>query len=97
MNRKKALNNLSKLGKDINLNNIENLINEIFNELDNEICKNCKYYSNGICNHIEIDDEEYPHNNAVLVGIKVELNDDTGSDINLRVNENFGCKCFKNK
>lgn len=65
------------------------------NNFESKKCKYCKYYNNGICETIWIDDKEYTHNNSVGAGIKLEANDDVGVVVNLRVDENFGCNKFK--
>lgn len=42
---------------------IKELIKE--NNFESKKCKYCKYYNNGICETIWIDDKEYTHNNSV--------------------------------
>lgn len=70
--------------------------------MDNKICKNCKYrkqYEGDIyyCTEIYEDDLQYPHNNNKYAGIILEALDDTGIELSLRVDDNFGCILFENK
>lgn len=58
-------------------------------------CKDCKYFDNGYCTIIEIEDEKYTHNNNLMAGIVVWVSDDSGLDVKLRVSPVFGCNLFK--
>jgi len=60
-------------------------------------CKNCRYYDNRYCSIIEIDDDEYTHNNHPKAGIYVTVLDDSGLDVRLRVSPDFGCNIFQDR
>lgn len=66
----------------------------------NKICKNCRYIKKyeklTYCDLIEVN---YNVNNldTSLATIGVEVLDDTGLEVNLLVNENFGCVLFEEK
>lgn len=65
----------------------------------NKICKNCKYFKKyeklTYCDLIEVKSLHYNDHN--MAEIEVEALDDTGLEVNLIVNENFGCVLFKEK
>ena len=60
-------------------------------------CKNCKFFDGRYCDLIEVDDDDYPHNNHEKVGVKVDVSDDSGLDVRMRVSGDFGCVLFKER
>jgi len=62
--------------------------------LEERVCKNCRYYSQGCCEYIEYDDEEYPHDNQKGFGIVLIAPDDQGVTVEIRVDKDFGCNQF---
>lgn len=68
------------------------------------LCKDCKYFNYtettehkiiGVCDKIEEDCLNYPHNNLEGAGILVSVLDDSGLDVSLRVDGDFGCVKFE--
>ena len=52
------------------------------------------------CDEVGDEDEQekkYAHNNHPMIGLEINVSDDTGLDIRTRVNENFGCLLFQPK
>ena len=61
-------------------------------------CKDCKFNRHGFCDEIcEEDDDRYPHNNNILTGLNINIDDDSGLSIRARVSDNFGCMLFESK
>jgi len=60
-------------------------------------CKNCKFYKNGYCDYVDRYDEDFPHLNSSGFCIEVYALDDTGMQVDLRVDEDFGCVKFATK
>jgi len=63
-------------------------------------CKTCKYFDGKYCDELNDEDEQdkkYAHNNHPMMGLEINVSDDTGLDIRTRVNENFGCVLHKPK
>jgi len=59
-------------------------------------CKTCKHFDDGYCDEIgdEYDDIPSQFNNG-MVGLEINVSDDTGLYIRVRVSENFGCVLHK--
>jgi len=57
-------------------------------------CADCKLKKGKYCDYVEWDDEDYPHNNSEGVGIEAYALDDSGMEVQLRVDDDFGCVKF---
>lgn len=57
-------------------------------------CADCVFYDDGVCDRVNWDDDDYPHNNSKGAGIKVVCSDDQGLYVSLRVDPDFGCVKF---
>lgn len=58
-------------------------------------CMDCAHESDGFCDYVERDDDDYPHSNSVGAGIEVVALDDSGLSVRLRVEADFGCVKYK--
>lgn len=61
-------------------------------------CKNCSHYDGKYCDEIGDEDEtdkRYTHNNHPMIGLEINVSDDTGLDIRTRTNPEFGCILFE--
>jgi len=95
LNKENAIKIIKRSGKtNFHIFEIYKFIDELFNIIENQKCSNCKYFSNNICSLVEIDDEYYENN---FFGLRVEVLDNQGLSVDLRVNDNFYCNCFKIK
>lgn len=60
-------------------------------------CADCKFRDGKYCDYVGWDDEDYPYNNSDGFGIEAYALDDSGMDVRLRVDDDFGCVKFVDK